>query len=150
MISAEQFEELINGNPFDRQMKFKLLKVKPGYTEITMTCVPGVHDNRRGTVHGGAIVSMADTCMGTACFTLGKAVSTIDINGNYVRPIQNDETLIMKSQVEHNGHSTIVVTTKFYNKKDKLVFTGRGTFWVMGPYEVHPKKKGQLTGKKEE
>ncbi len=136
MISCEQLEELIGHNAFDKQMHFKVRCIENGYTELEFTSNPAVHGNLRGHMHGGALSSISDTAMGTACFTLGKTVSTVELSCNYLRPVLDHEHLVIKTRVVHNGKRTMVVTSEFYNDQEKLVVIGKGTFFVLGHIDV--------------
>ena len=62
--------------------------------------------------------------MGTACFTLGKSVSTIDLNGNYVKAVKGGTVLRGVANVEHNGKTTMVATARIYNELGELVSLG--------------------------
>ena len=69
--------------------------------------------------------------MGTACFTLGKSVSTIDLNGNYVKAVKGGTVLRGVANVEHSGKTTMVATARIYNELGELVHLARGTFFVL-------------------
>lgn len=131
ILTSEILEKYLLLSSFDKQMDFKVQTILDGYTEIKVHTDPKKHANRRGEVHGGAFVAMSDTCMASVCFVLGKEVSTIDINGNYLRPVQAGEELTIRSQAEHNGRRTVVVSTKIYNEKGKQVYSGRATYFVL-------------------
>lgn len=131
ILTNELLEQYLLLSSFDVQMDYKVETILDGFTEITVQTHPNVHANRRGEVHGGSQIAMADTCMASVCFTLGKDVSTIDMNGNYLRPVKAGDKLTVKSRVEHFGRRTIVVTSRIYNSIGKQVFSGRGTYFVL-------------------
>ena len=87
--------------------------------------------NFRGDLHGAVCIGLADSVMGTACFTLGKSVSTIDLNGNYVKAVKGGTVLRGVANVEHNGKTTMVATARIYNELGELVHLARGTFFVL-------------------
>lgn len=131
----EAFRKAVAKNSFDRLMKFEILDIEDGYSEMALTTDPEMHGNARGEAHGGVLISFSDTAMGVACFSLGKKVSTLDLNGNFVKKVMLGERITAKSQVEHNGSRTMVATTHHYNEKGDLVYTGRGTFFVLGTFD---------------
>lgn len=135
MISAKKMTELMKDNSFDALMNSEIIAVEAGKTQLKFTSRKDQHGNRRGDVHGGVLIAISDSSMGSACFSLGKAVSTLDLNGNYLRPVSLGETVIFHSEIEHNGQRTIVATCKAYNSEGKQVYTGRGTFFVLGVFE---------------
>lgn len=136
ILTSEILEKYLLLSSFDKQMDFKVQTILDGYTEVKVQTHPQKHANRRGEVHGGALIAMSDTCMASVCFVLGKEVSTIDINGNYLRPMKAGESVLIRSQVEHNGRRTIVVTTKFFNEEGKQVFSGRATYFVLRDLQI--------------
>ena len=87
--------------------------------------------NFRGDLHGAVCIGLADSVMGTACFTLGKSVSTIDLNGNYVKAVKGGTVLRGVANVEHSGKTTMVATARIYNELGELVHLARGTFFVL-------------------
>lgn len=134
MISTQKLTELLQGNSFDKLMQSEIVSAGKGVTELKFTSKEDQHGNRRGEVHGGVLIALSDSAMGSACFSLGKAVSTLDLNGNYLRPVSLGETVVFHSEVEHNGHRTMVATCKAYNSEGKQVYSGRGTFFVLGEF----------------
>ncbi len=134
---CEKFTRLLHTNGFDKMMGFEVSYVEPGYTEILFYVHPEYHSNSRGRAHGGAIVGFSDTALGAACFSLGKAVNTIDINGNYLSFVKAGTSILAKSRVIHNGKTTMVAEVEIYDEKNKLVYSGRGTFFVREPFDLH-------------
>ena len=67
-----------------------------------------------GDLHGAVCIGLADDgVMGTACFTLGKSVSTIDLNGHYVKAVKDGTVLRGVANAEHNGKTTMVATAHY-------------------------------------
>ncbi len=132
MVTAEQFDQMMKANNFDVLMGEKVVDISPGRVEVVFDTTVEKHSNRRGEVHGGALVAVSDSAMGAACFTLGKYISTLSISGNYVRPAKAGDSIRIVAEVEHNGRRTMVVECHFYNPKGKLVYIGKGTFYVRG------------------
>ena len=133
---VEHFQNILDNTPFFRMKDDKVIRVKSGYAENTLQTNTTEYCNIRGDVHGAVCTGLADGVMGIACFTLGKNVSTIDINGNYVRAVKGGEKLRGVGIVEHNGTRTMVATSRIYNEKGELVHVGRGTFYVLHNMEL--------------
>ena len=55
--------------------------------------------NPNGTLYGGVLYSMADSGMETACAVVGKAVLTLDLAMNYLRPALADTVICAKTHI---------------------------------------------------
>lgn len=133
---AQTFTTLVHTNGYDKTMGFLVKRVGEGEGEMLFPTNVSAHGNASGQIHGGAFVAFSDTAMGLACFSLGKRVNTIEINGNYLRYVKAGETITAKSRVVHNGHTTMVAEVGIYNEENRLVYTGRGTFFVRGFFDL--------------
>jgi len=58
-------------------------------------------------------------------------VSTIDINGNYLKAVKGGTVLRGVANVEHSGKTTMVATVRIYNELGEVVHIARGTFFVV-------------------
>ena len=105
----EYFNELRDQNPFSWVKDSEITAVEPGHAEMTLQTNETDYCNFRGDLHGAVGIGLADSVMGTACFTLGKSVAN----------------------VEHNGKTTMVATARIYNELGELVHLARGTFFVL-------------------
>lgn len=127
----EYFNELRTQNPFSWVKDSEVTTVEPGHAEMTLQTNETEYCNFRGHLHGAVCIGFADSLMGTACFTLGKSVNTIDISGNYVKAVKGGTMLRGVANVEHNGQTTMVATARIYNELGELVHLARGTFFVL-------------------
>lgn len=109
---------------------------KLGHMEMEFKTDAVVDCNFRGDLHGAIYMGFADVVMGTACFTLGKSVCTVEMNGNFIKAVCGGETLRAVGNVEHNGKTTMVSTGRLYNESGELVYLARGTFFVLETMEL--------------
>ncbi len=141
-MTTEDVQQILAGNTYDKWMDYKVQRIENGKATLLFTGKPECHGNRRGQVHGGAIIGITDTVMGMACFSLGKSVTTLDLSGNYVKPIILGETVRYEAEVVHNGRTTMVTEVKVYGDSDNsLRYVGRGTFFVLGAFTEEDAKK---------
>ncbi len=134
-ISAELYREIINlarNVPAYKAMNISLKYIGPERAGMEMTVIPEF-TNTVGIAHGGLIASFADTVMGFAGRSLNLRCVTMEMNINYLVPVQIGETLTGEGSVIHAGKNTIVAEAKIYNSKNKLVAQSRGTFMILGP-----------------
>src|SRR4030066_1759272 len=75
--------------PFAQNLGIKILKLKPGYAELSLAYQKRI-TQPYGFMHGGAIAALADTVAATAIHTLldvkDKMVS-IEMKVNYLAPV---------------------------------------------------------------
>lgn len=70
--------------------------------------------NRNGVLHGGAIMSLADTAGGTATFLNipeGRSTTTLDSKTNFLRPIRIGDTARARCEPLHRGRTIHVWQT---------------------------------------
>ncbi|MCI1750679.1 PaaI family thioesterase [Megasphaera cerevisiae] len=133
-MNVETVDNAVQKNPFDNYMGFRVLKADEQSTILVFQNEGTSWDNPNGTMYGGVLYSMADSTMETACAVCGKAVLTLDLSMNYLRPAFSDTTIRAEAKVIHNGHTTMVALCDFYDNKDRYLAHGKGTFFVTGPY----------------
>ncbi|BCA79562.1 PaaI family thioesterase [Desulfuromonas sp. AOP6] len=95
------------------------------------------HLNYYGGAHGGLIATLVDT----VCFfpapllPAGLAVTTSNLNVNYLRAVHPGETLIAKSEIVHLGRRTVSLRVVVHSE-EKLVAQGMATLIVLNPSAV--------------
>lgn len=140
-VSAEKMEKELQCNPYDKFMGFHVLKADDDDTELVFHNVGIKWGNPNGTLYGGVLYSMADSAMETACAVKGKAVLTLDLAMNYLRPAFADTVIRAVTHVLHEGRTTMVVTCEFYDDGGRYLAHGKGTYFVTGDYEPQADKE---------
>ena len=99
--------------PFARHLGLRLLSAAPDRVEADLPVVPALL-NRNGTLHGGAVMALADNMGGTLTFlTLGEGegTATIESKTNFFRPVAAGDVARAVSTILHRGRRTVVVQT---------------------------------------
>lgn len=117
-------------------MDFHVEKAETESTILTFENKGSKWDNPNGTMYGGVLYSLADSAMEAACAVCGKAVLTLDLAMNYLRPAFANTLIRAEAKVIHNGRTTMVALCDFYDNQDRYLAHGKGTFFVTGPYEA--------------
>ncbi len=117
-------------------MDFHVEKAETESTILTFENKGSKWDNPNGTMYGGVLYSLADSAMEAACAVCGKAVLTLDLAMNYLRPAFANTFIRAEAKVIHNGRTTMVALCDFYDNQDRYLAHGKGTFFVTGPYET--------------
>ena len=79
--------------------------------------------NRRGVIHGGALMGWADTMGGmtaSAALAQGQATATIESKTNFFAPIPKGDTVRAVCTPLHSGRNTIVLQTDITRSDGKL------------------------------
>lgn len=107
---------------FQKLLGIELMEV--GKSEVTARVPLGDHlMNSRGGVHGGALISIADSLGGAgAVQNLGPAqyTSTLESKTNFLAGARGDH-LIVRSKAMHSGRRTSVWSIEIYDQAGRMV-----------------------------
>lgn len=139
-VDIETVDREIQKNPYDHFMGFHVAKADEESTILVFENKGTTWDNPNGTVYGGLLYSMADSAMEAACAVCGKAVLTLDLGINFLRPAFSNSTIRAEAKVIHNGRTTVVALCDLYDNKNRYLAHGKGTFFVTEPYTFSEQK----------
>ncbi len=122
-------------NHFYNLLGIHIEKAYQGHAVQTMKVELDKHTNLYANIHGGAIMSLGDSCMGVACASLGKKVVTLDMNINFISNVHAPAEVTAEANVIHNGKSTIVMSAKIFDAEGKVLSMMRSTYYVIGLFE---------------
>lgn len=98
--------------------------------------------NQYHNAQGGCLMSLADNTMGTACCYLNDAVTTVDLQYHFMKPVDKGKKAVCTADVLHAGKKVITVKCKMTVEED-LVGYGSATFYRLGrplvPKDYDPK-----------
>lgn len=133
-------KEYLNGiydtNPYVKLLDMHIESMEEGEAVLLMPVTSGKHTNLYGVAHGGAVASLADTAMGVACATCGNRVVTIDMNINFIKSALSEAEVRAAAKVIHCGRQTMVVECEIKAIDGSLLAKARGTFCVIGHFDV--------------
>jgi len=98
---------------FGKLMGFKLIQRSPERSEAELVIREELC-NRRGVMHGGAVMGWADTMGGmtaSAALAKGQVTATIESKTNFFAPIPKGDTARAVCTPLHTGRNTIVLQT---------------------------------------
>jgi acyl-CoA thioesterase len=87
--------------------------------------------NPNDICHGGIGFSILDTAMSMAVRTIGKEITTVEMNINYLRPAQKGDILTAVGKILKDGNKIIVGEGELYNQDNKLLANARETFYMI-------------------
>jgi len=124
-------KEHFENDPFVNDMGIMVEKVEPRRVVMGLDVVHN-RTNLFHIVHGGVLMTMADTVMGAVCFSCNKKVVTLEANMSFLRSAPEGRRLTAIGSVLHNGSRTLSCECDILDETGKLCARGRGTFFVVG------------------
>jgi 1,4-dihydroxy-2-naphthoyl-CoA hydrolase len=123
-VAAEDVKEFLEGDKahFSRLIGIKVTHVSPDRVEATLTAREEL-SNRAGVLHGGAIMTIADTIGGvgtTANLPKGAGTVTIESKTNFFAAIPVGDTARAECTALHRGRTTMVWQTRITRNDGKL------------------------------
>jgi 1,4-dihydroxy-2-naphthoyl-CoA hydrolase len=109
-------------SPFTRLMGMKIISRTAQRTESELLVREDLC-NRRGVMHGGAVMAWGDTLGGmtaSAALAEGQSTATIESKTNFFAPIPKDDTARAVCTPLHSGRTTIVLQTNISRGDGKL------------------------------
>ena len=127
------FEGRLPAPPIGATLDFLPIEIVPG--RALFRGAPGTgHYNPLGSVHGGWIATLLDSCVGCAVHSTlpaGKAFTTAELKINYVRPVTTRVGLVRaEGRTIHVGGRMATAEGRLYGPDDKLYAHASTTCFV--------------------
>ena len=133
-IGLESLQELITRGPFNRWLNFTFLRADEEGIELEVGWREEwvVNPDRRYT-HGGILAAIVDTAADYAiAANLGRPVPTISVRVDYHKAAMPGD-LTARAHVVRMGSQYSTAEAYVYDTEDKLVASGRGTYFTAPP-----------------
>ena len=124
-----ELESWISCAPFEKHLGMEIIEAKNGQSVLTMPFIFELAQGK-GLVHGGAIVSLADTAVAMAVKTIVAPESrfgTISLTSEFLSPVTKG-TLTAKASVKLSKNRTVQGFSTVFNDQKKEVMTFMATF----------------------
>lgn len=119
-MDYELFQEYFNKNDvFSSHNRMKILKIEKGYAEAELDYDPG-HQNFMGSLHGGALSTLADITAGVSIISYGKLVVTLNSNINYVKPAKPGKIKAIATAV-HRSRQIGSSEVRIFDEENTLI-----------------------------
>lgn len=96
--------------------------------------VEAEHTNLYGIIHGGALMTLADTAMGAAALARNKKVVTMNLSMDFMHSVPMTTRIIATGTVLHDGRHTMTLESEIRDEAGKLFAKAHGTFYVLGRF----------------
>jgi uncharacterized protein (TIGR00369 family) len=116
--------------PVAQMLGFRLLEVDEGRALFAMEPAEWMY-NPLGSVHGGVVATLLDSCMGCAVHSTleaGVGFTTSDIQVRYVRAVsESTGSMLAEGRVVHRGRSTATAEGRLFSERDESLIAHAST-----------------------
>lgn len=138
-MEQDEFFQKLGQNPFLNKNHILVKEVCRDRAVLELTAQEDSL-NPLGTVHGGALFTMADSAAGTAARSTGKTYVTMSSNFTYLRSGLLGDVIRAEGRVRRRGQTTCYVDVDVTNGREELLATGNFIFFRVDENKL-PKKK---------
>lgn len=107
----------------------QILELQRGYARAALT-VEDRHLNSVGTLHGGAIFTLADLAFAMACNSGGRVAVAINTNLSFLKATRSG-TLVAEATEVSRSRRISTCTVRVTNEAEELVALFQGTAYIM-------------------
>lgn len=119
--------ELLSRDRFSAHCKMELLEVRAGYAKGRML-ITNEHLNAFGTVHGGAIFTLADLVFGSAANAHGRVAMAINCSIAFVKAARKGY-LTAEAREVSIGHKLATYIVSITDEENDVIATFQGTVY---------------------
>lgn len=116
-------------NEYNRYIGIEVLELNPNYSKSRMKNREAVH-NTYGTIHGGALLSLADAMAGVTASMGGYYVTTVSSNLNFLLPATNTEYVYCECLKLKTGKHISVFDIRITDDNGNLLDSGEYSFFT--------------------
>ncbi len=136
-------KKVLSSSPFNNFVGCEEFDLDHGCAKMKVRVEPHLLRSH-GLMHGGALATILDSCLGMASAKLvpeGYISLTVQLNINFTRPAKEGQLVTVQADIVHQGSKTAVSQGAIYNEEDRLIATGSATLmFVPAPKEADHKK----------
>ena len=126
--NLESLKHHFENDRFAAASGMRLVELRPGFARTSLQ-VEERHLNSIGTVHGGAIFTLADFAFGTAVMAGGKVAPAISTNLSFLKATRSG-TLYAEATEVSRSRKLSVCTVRVTNDAGELVALFQGTAYI--------------------
>lgn len=127
-------EEMPPQSPFSSLLGIEVDTCTPEEVVCRMRVTEAM-GNRNGVLHGGALMTLADTAAGSSAFINSPTEisnTTVEAKTNFIRPVKVGDTLTARCVPVHVGRMTLVLQVTLTRGDGKVVGTTSQTHLFLG------------------
>lgn len=131
---TRSIDEMPPQSPFSNLLGIEVVACTPEEVVCRMLVTEAM-GNRNGVLHGGAMMTLADTAAGTASFINSPAEisnTTVEAKTNFIRPVKIGDTVTARCAPVHVGRTTVVLQVTLTRGDGKIVGSTSQTHLFLG------------------
>lgn len=129
----EQIVRFFHNNHFLDYVRAEVVPERGGGVHLELR-VDEFHTNLYGILHGGVLMTMADTAMGAACLVCNKKAVTLELGMDFMHSVPLTTRIRTRARVLHDGRHTMVAECEIFGDDGKVFAKAHGTFYVIGRF----------------
>ncbi|MCU0631403.1 MAG: hotdog fold thioesterase [Methanolinea sp.] len=130
----DQFTRFFEKDSFAQHAGIQLLEVAPGRARVSME-IRGMHANSHGTVHGGAIFTLADAAFALASNSHGIPAAAINAHISYMKSARSG-TLYAEAREFAQNPKLATYTVEVTDDRGEKVAIFQGMVYRKTPRQV--------------
>lgn len=127
MSFQEVIDEINATNAFGNYLGIQIEEVTAGYARVSLEIKPE-YTNPYKTIHGGVLYTVADMAGGTAAYSYGQPVVTVDSNFHFLHAGKNVTKLTGIGKEKRNGKSISVMDVDILDQDENVLCSGTFTY----------------------
>jgi uncharacterized protein (TIGR00369 family) len=120
-------------SPYARFLGLTVVDLASGFSRVTMVARPEYH-NFSGTIHGGAIMSLADHAFGCALNTLPGNYVAVQLDTQFIGPPRDGEVLTAEGRVTRAGRKAGLAEVVVTGEDGRTISRSLGTTVPLEPF----------------
>lgn len=123
-------QKRMHENSFIKYSGIELMEAGENEGKLSLE-VEAKHLNPNNRIHGGVLMTMADSAMGLALAYLNERISTVDLNYHFLRPAFEGDIVVCEAETVKAGRTMAFTEAKIW-VEDKLIGIASASFIRMG------------------
>jgi len=133
VLIAAELEARLRQAPFNAWMDLRIAALTEEFVDVVLVWKPEMANARLDVAHGGILSALIDAAADYAIAAkLGRAVPTIDLRVDFHQPAKQGN-LRARARVVRLGGTLAVAEAEAFDADDRLVASGRGTYFTAAP-----------------
>ena len=131
---TRSLEDMPPASKFAQLLNIDFERVTPEEVICSMVVTEEM-SNRNGVLHGGALMTLADTAAGSAAFINSPAEvsnTTVEAKTNFMRPVKVGDRLTARAVPVHLGRTTVVLQVTLTRGDGKVAGLATQTHLFLG------------------
>jgi uncharacterized protein (TIGR00369 family) len=133
VLTAAELEARLRQAPFNAWMELHVAALTEEFVDIALSWKPEMANARLDVAHGGVLSALIDAAADYAIAAkLGRAVPTVDLRVDFHQPAKRGD-LRARARIVRLGGTLAVAEAEAFDADDRLVASGRGTYFTAAP-----------------